>query len=309
MEKKILLAVDESKHAKNAIQYVIDIAPRVNQLTYTLFHVQPQISQFLHDEARINVRAQSAIEKIKKKNAQNAHALLEKYKNLMVDEGIDETHIESKTAPRNLGLAKDIIEFAQKKHYDAVVVGRRGLTKMQEVFMGSLTTKLVEHSQVIPLWIVDGKVTSRRVLVAVDGSESAFRAVDHVSFIFRNNPHATITLFHVTPRLKDYCRLDYITDEEDLESAILQSDKKCIDQFLSVVEKKFIDAGIAREQVIVRQTKPRFSIGDAILEEIQKGDYGTVVIGRRGTERAFYLGRVSNQVLSKTTRRAVWLVA
>ena len=309
MEKKILLAVDESKHAKNAIQYAIGISPRVNQLKYTLFHVQPQISQFLRDEARTNLRAQSALEKLKKKNARNAQDLLEKYKVYMIEEGVDEGHIELKTAPRNLGLAKDIIEFAQKHRYDAIVVGRRGLTKMQEIFMGSLTAKLIEHSQVIPIWVVDGKVTSHRVLVAVDGSESSFRAVDHVSFIFRNNPGATITLFHVAPRLKDHCRLDYFTDETDLESAVLESDKRCIDHFLDVVLKKFADAGISQDQVIVRQTKPRLGIGDAILEEVQRGDYGTVVVGRRGIDRAFYLGSVSNYVLAKTSRRAVWLVS
>lgn len=309
MEKKILLAVDESKHSKNAIHYAMGISPRVNQLKYTLFHVQPQISQFLRDEARANLRAQSALEKLKKKNAQNAQALLEKYKLYMIEEGVDEGHIELKTAPRNLGLAKDIIEFAQKHRYDAIVVGRRGLTKMQEVFMGSLTAKLIEHSQVIPIWVVDGRVSSHRVLVAVDGSESSFRAVDHVSFIFRNNPGALITLFHVTPRLKDHCRLDYFSDETDLESAVLESDKRCIDHFLDIVLKKFTDAGISPEQIAVRQTKPRLGIGDAILEEVQKGDHGTVVVGRRGIDRAFYMGSVSNYVLSKTSRRAVWLVS
>lgn len=309
MEKKILLAVDESKHAKNAVQYAISISPRINHLTYTLFHVQPQLSQFLRDDARTNLKAQSALEKLKKKNAVSAQALLEKYKNFMMDEGVDEKHVELKTAQRKLGLAKDIIEFAQKKDYDAIVVGRRGLTKMQEVFMGSLTSKLIEHSEVIPLWVVDGKVTSHRILVAVDGSESAFRAVDHVSFIFRNNPHAIITLFHVTPRLKDYCLVDAFAADEDLESAVLQSEKKCIAQFLAVARKKFADAGIAKEQIVIRQTKPRFSISEAILEEIQNRDYGTVVVGRRGTDRAFYIGRVSNSVLAKTSRRAVWLVS
>jgi nucleotide-binding universal stress UspA family protein len=309
MEKKILLALDESKHAKNAIHYVLHIAPRVNQLRYTLFHVQPQISQFLRDEARINLKAQSAMHKLKQQNARSAHALLEKYRDYLVDGGVDETHIELKTEPRKLGLARDIIEYAQKKQYDAVVVGRRGLTKIQEVFMGSLTTKLIEHSQVIPLWVVDGKVASHRVLVAVDGSESAFRAVDHVSFIFRNNPDAAITLFHVTPRLKDYCRLDYFTDEADIEAAFLQSDQKCIDQFLDIVQKKFAEAGISEEQVTIRQVKPRFSIGETIMAEMQKGDYGTVVVGRRGTDRAFYLGSVSNYILSKASQRAVWLVS
>jgi nucleotide-binding universal stress UspA family protein len=309
MKKKILLAVDESKHAKNAVQYAISIFPRVDQLTYTLFHVQPQISQFLQDEARTNLKAQSAIEKLKKKNAKNAQALLEKYKDYMVDEGVDEKNVELKTDPRKLGLARDIIEFAQKKQYDAIVAGRRGLTKMQEVFMGSLTTKLIEHSEVIPLWVVDGKVTSQRILVAVDGSDSGLRAVDHVSFMFRNNPHVNITLFHVVPRLKDYYLVDYFVNEEDLESVILQSEKKSIEHFMANVQKMFADAGIAKEQIAVRQAKPRFSIGDAILEEVQKGDYGTVVVGRRGTDRAFYMGSVSNHVLAKASRRAVWLVS
>ena len=52
----------------------------------------------------------------KKKNAVNAQALLEKYKNYMMDEGIDEKNIELKTAPRKLGLAKDIIEFSPRKN-------------------------------------------------------------------------------------------------------------------------------------------------------------------------------------------------
>lgn len=309
MEKKILLAVDESRHARYALEYAIGISPRVNQLRYTLFHVQPQISQFLEDEARVNLKAQSAIEKIRKKNARNAIGLLEKYKSFMIEEGVDESHIEVKTEPRKLGLAKDIIEYAQKKRYDAIVAGRRGLTKMQEMFMGSLTTKLIEHSQVIPLWVVDGQVSSPHVLVAVDGSESAFRAVDHVSFIFRGNPRATITLFHVTPRLRDYCRLDYFTEEEELADAVRQSDQRCIDQFFSIVHRKFADAGIEEKQIVVRQTKPKFGVGDAILAEIQKGDYGTVVVGRRGTDRAFFIGKVSNYILAKTSRRAVWLVS
>ncbi len=309
MEKKLLLAVDESRHANNAVQYAVGISSRVNQLTYTLFHVQPQISQYLQDEGRINLKAQSAIEKLKKKNAANAQAMLEKYREIMMEAGVDERHIELKTAPRKLGLARDIIEFAQKKRYDAIVVGRRGLTKMQEVFMGSLTAKLIEHSEVIPLWVVDGKVTSERVLVAIDGSESGLRAVDHVGFVFRNNPRAEITLFHVVPRLKDYSLVDYFVDDAELAAMILQGDQKSIEHFMAKVRKIFADAGIGKEQIAIKQAKPRTSIGEAIMDEVKTGDYGTVVVGRRGADRAFYMGSVSNYVLAKTSRRAVWLVS
>ena len=62
MEKKLLLAVDDSVHSKHAIQYAVNMASAVNELKFTLFHVQPAISQFLLKEAR-------------KRFTENAHAL------------------------------------------------------------------------------------------------------------------------------------------------------------------------------------------------------------------------------------------
>jgi len=309
MEKKILLAVDDSINSKNAVRYCVHMSLFIEGLTYTLFHIQPAISGFLMDEAKTNMKTQSSLVKLKKENARKAEEMLEDLKSDMVGMGVDAERIETKTASRKLGLAKDIIEHAQEGRYDALVAGRRGFSRVQEVFMGSLTAKLVEHSRVTPLWVVDGKVESGKILVAVDGSESALRAVDHVSFITGGNPDVEITLVHVVPKLRDYCPIDFDDSDGELEYIISQGDKKCIESFLGHTYKRFRKAGIPDDRIQIKEIqKTMGGVGKAIMEEAKKGGYGTIVMGRRGVNKSFFLGSASNHVLSRSTDRAIWLV-
>ena len=56
-------------------------------------------------------------------------------------------------------------------------------------------------------------------------------------------------------------------------------------------------------------TKRAVNVGKAILDEAKKGNYGTVVIGRRGASKAFFMGSVSRYVLDRISNRALWLVS
>ena len=94
MEKKILLAVDDSIHSKHAIQYAARMSSVVGDPTYTLFHVQPTISQFLLEEAETDLKARAGLKKVIRKNSDEAQALLEKYKGQMVRMGIADKHID-----------------------------------------------------------------------------------------------------------------------------------------------------------------------------------------------------------------------
>ncbi len=72
----------------------------------------------------------------------------------MVRKGIDQDRIEVFTYPRKLGVAKDIINFAQERHYDAIVIGRRGLSKIQEMIMGSVSRYVINRAMNRALWVV-----------------------------------------------------------------------------------------------------------------------------------------------------------
>ena len=53
----------------------------------------------------------------------------------------------------------------------------------------------------------------------------------------------------------------------------------------------------------------QFQRSDPFSLEVKKGDYGTVVVGRRGVNRAFFMGSVSKYVLNHTEGRALWVVS
>lgn len=309
MEKKLLLAVDDSIHSRHAIRYVARISAVIKDLTYTLFHVQPIISQFLMDEARTDFKAKCQLKKVIQKNAECAYCMLKEYKAQMIRLGIADQCIDVATRPRLLGVAKDILDHAQQGLYDAIVVGRRGLSRVQKTFMGSTTAQLVEHSRVIPVWVVDGNVTSTNIMMALDGSENSLRAVDHLCCLVGQNPKIRVTLFHVMPRLVDYCAVDFDDKEDTIQKLITQGNRRCVEHFYAHAQKKFEEAGLQEKQLDIKVTKRTVNVAKAILDEVKKGDYGTVVLGRRGTSKAFYMGSVSRHILDKISNRTVWLVS
>ena len=309
MEKKILLPIDESIHSRNAVNYAIKISSAVKNLTYTLFHVQPPISHFLVDEAKKDSSKQLDLKRLTQKHKDASHAILDKCRKNMMSLGVKPDHIQVVSQPRKLGCAKDIIEYAQQGHYDAIAVGRRGLSKFQETFAGSITSNILEHSRVIPVWVIDGQITSTRIMVAVDGSESSLRAVDHVCFMTSGNPDIVITLFHVMPRFSDFCPISFEEPTEKIEEILIQGDKRCVDHFHAVAMQKFKEAGFQDTQIQINTVDCMYNIGSAIIDEAKSGNFGTVVVGRRGGGNAFFMGSVSRTVLGKTAKCALWVVS
>jgi len=309
MEKKIMIAVDDSRHSKNAVRYAAGVYEVLKDMKFTLMHVQPTISQYLLDEAKKSSQAYAELKKVNQKNAQTANRLLEKYKEHMMALGIAEANIQLKTQPRMLGVAKDILEFSVAGHFDALIMGRRGLSGLGEVFIGSVSANVVNNSTNIPVWLVDEEGSSKDILFAVDGSENSFKAVDHLAFIIAKNNDVKISFFHVTPKLKDFCPVDFQEiHTEALEEIIRTGDKECIDQFFSHAKNRLNEAGIQESQIHVKVAEGLFRVGKAVLDEFQQGNFGTLVVGRRGMNKKFFTGSTSRYLINGFTQGALWVV-
>ncbi len=64
------------------------------------------------------------------------------------------------------------------------------------MLFSSTSGELVEKCQRVPLWIVDGKVSSHRFLLAVHCQPASLKAADHLGFVLKNHPDAEICLYH-----------------------------------------------------------------------------------------------------------------
>lgn len=308
MEKRILVAVDDSIHSREAVEYAVAMGSVLRNLCFTLLNVHPKISEFLLDDAKTDGKARTALKDVISKNQENSRKLLEGLKSRMIKMGVDEKCVELVTQPKTMGTAKDILGYAKQNLRDAIVVGRRGVGRLEETFTGSVTNSVLEHSSAIPVWAVGGKVKSTKIMVAIDGSESALDAVDHISFMIGENPDAEITLLHVTPRLRDYCTIEFDEEGKIVEDVIAQGDKRCVDSFYVHAQQKFEKTGVKESRIDIKEVKSTINVGKTIVDEAEKGNYGTVVIGRRGINKSFFLGSVSRYVIANAPNCAVWLV-
>ena len=309
MQKKILVAVDDSRPSKLALDYAIQMSTMVSDLHYVLLHIQPMVSLILKEEARTSVSARKKKEEISKRNARLGQALLDRYHDDMTGRGIAPDRIEVMNRERRLGFAKDIIDVAQQGHYDAIVVGRRGLSGIAKLYSGSVTANILEQSQVIPVWLVDGEAGPGKLMIAADGSEASLRAVDHVSFVMSGDTETSVTLVHVKSNARNTCGIE-VEDAPDteLEDIIVRGDKACIDQFYSRALKKFTQAGVAEERVRFETIEGRIRIGKAIMDYAEKGGYDTLVVGRRGMNKSFFMGSVSRYLINNLSNGALWVV-
>ena len=73
--------------------------------------------------------------------------------------------------------------------------------------------------------------------------------------------------------------------------------------------KKFKDAGISENQIEILTLENKNRPGRVIIETAEKGNFGTVVIGRRGINKSFFTGSVSHHVIHKISGCVLWVVS
>ncbi len=309
MEKHILIAIDSSRPSIEVVNYASRLNKTITPLTVTLFHVQPAISTYLTDDAQRKPSARRALEKIASENEKRSNELLETAAERLISKGIDESAIQKMTLPRGIGVADDILAYAAAKMVDAIIVGRRGSSYLKKWLMGSVTANLVEHSKVIPIWVVDGEVVPSDILLAADGSQSALRALDHLSFMLSGQSHKSIKVVHIRPLLKDYCEIKI--DEEETKAAqsfLRDDDQHCMDDFhsqaITVLEKNGLDISKMELDTIDRS----ISVTKAIIGYAKDNGFGTIVMGRRGKGKSSFFGSVSRGLIQRAEDMALWIV-
>jgi nucleotide-binding universal stress UspA family protein len=314
---KVLIAVDGSAASLNAVRYAATMLHLIPDLHFVLLFVLPAVPPYLLE----GVTDKAKLAKIQQLE-QAGHALgervLAKGRERLLDLKVPSERIEVKNLPRVSVRAKDILAEAEKGRYDALLVGRRGLTRTQEVFMGSVTSQLVQHATNVPLWIIDGHVAAPKVMVAVDGSENSLRAVDQVAFMLGSNPEAKVHFLHVVPQLQNVCAIDIELavaelaveqgDLEVIEEEFQRQSLACVDDFTQRATQILRGAGFSPDRISTEVREITLGIARTILKAAEEGGYGTIVLGRRGMSRSPFLGTVSDRVIRRARGRAIWLV-
>ncbi len=308
MGKRLLIAVDDTDSSQRAVRYVGHMAGMIKDLHSVLLHVEPVVSQFVKDAARNDPETLEELNRLKSANAYASEALLERYQGLLREMGVMVDRVATVSRPRKAGVAKTILDFSHENRLNAIVAGRRRLSSLKKTFLGSVSADLAEHSTFLPIWIVGSEPPNNRILVPVDGSESALRAVDHLGHMFKGNQDVRFQFFHVIPRMIESCPIDFGSGLERLERVGRRGAHHCIDNFYAKAVNLLETAGLRERQIDIKVSERMINPGKGIVSEINRGDFRTVVIGRRGMNQSFFAGSVSRYLLNKTDQVTLWLV-
>jgi nucleotide-binding universal stress UspA family protein len=300
-KKKILLAVDGSDQAFEAVRYVSQLFPP-NRLEVELFHVVSKIPDSFWDIKK-NPAFRHQLAPVAAWATQQEKAIedfMERSRQLFVERGAKDEAVKVKMQERQVGVARDIVREALDG-YDAVVVGRWGVSKFKDLVWGSVANKLVGHLVHNPLWVVGGTPYTGKILVALDASEEAIRLVDYVGSIVEGS-NWKVTLFHVIRGFGDL--------KTEAQAKLRQAEQVIVDVFEQSTAR-LEKAGLKSDLITAKTVTGVASRAKAIVEEAKKGGYGTIVLGRRGLSRIeeFYMGRVSNKVMQLAKEMAVWVVS
>ena len=309
MGKRILIAIDNSRTSIEAVHYAARLAQAIPPVAFTLFHIQAALSTYLTDEAHHKPSARSALEKVAAENRKRSTELLETASQRMISRGVDASAIQLMSLPRSKGVADDILAYATATMVDAILVGRRGASNLRQWLVGSVTANLVEHSQVVPIWVVDGTVGSSDILLAADGSRSSIRALDHLAFMLSGQPAPAIKLLHIRPVLQDYCEIKLDgKDTEAAQSVLWDDDRHCMDDFHSQAVTVLQKNGLDVDDMELTTLDGKISVPKAILRYARDKGFGAVVMGRRGRGKSSFFGSISRGVFQRAENIALWVV-
>ena len=307
--RKILVAVDGSSHSLNAVRYVAQNCGPAG-LSVNLMYVMPTTPETFWDlekDAFFMQKMKSRYAQWKREAKKVAQGFLDDAKNVLVKANFQEEQVGVIYQERKVGIARDVAEEATRG-YDAVVVGRRGLSKVEDLFLGSVSHKIVERIADTPVWVIGGDIRSNKMLLAVDASENSRKAVDYVG-TFASGTEVELTLYYVVRSFGLGFLEDFSMREEDIEDFVEEAESNVQRMFRSY-RKRLEKAGVEPARISTKHTLQSHSRADDIVRQAKKGGYGTIVLGRRGLSkvREFLMGRVTNKVLDRAEGFAVWIV-
>lgn len=147
---------------------------------------------------------------------------------------------------------------------------------------------------------------NRNILIAVDESENAQRAVAYVGKLLGGIKGFKATVLHIISEPNQ----DYFPKESDKDqwyNEYSNNVEKMLDKYRNIL----INAGFNPEDVSIRSTIRNCpSMAECILAERDNTEYSTLVVGRKGLTHTeeFLFGSVSGKIVRTAKNCTVWVV-
>jgi len=305
-----LLPVDGSEPSKRAVKFsgslAAALADRVRTITLLRVLAGGYLKRHLADMAKVRVKGE-IIESDIFETSRQEH--ISKNINPMLEEAEAELKKFGAKAPINQKIvdgvpAEQILQVAEEGDYSTIIMGRRGVSTVREVLLGSVTASLLHKPVHQSVYVIGVKVENLkadacpipRILVPLDGSPHAVAAAREAAILAKcyGNAVAEVALLHVID-LARYAKHEYTSKSQE--------------DILNEAQQIFTDSGVSESKIarVVEYGSP----GEVILNTAKKKQTNLLIIGRRGRSafQELFMGSVSRQVVQRCTDATVGVVS
>ena len=189
-----------------------------------------------------------------------------------------------------------LLTVAEREKADLIVVGSRGLTRLKEIFLGSVSHGVLHHAH-CPVLIERGPVKAfARILLASDGSAGSRQAAA-AAFALAKGFDACISVLNV-----DEPAGRFQTADSDPHPVHTPEEMAKTEQRYRTVEAS-VQPAAAETGVPFRIFQERGHAGEAIVRCAESGGYDLIVMGSRGLGgfQRLLLGSASHYVAYHAT--------
>ncbi len=278
--RKILVPVDGSHPSLHALEHAAVITKKlgskvmcIHVISHSLMH--PTIKYY-------SDLPSSVLEEMDGWFEQKGRSILGDVKALFDEEGLEvETLLEVYD-----DAAERIIQISKEGGYDLIVMGNHGTSGIVSFSLGNVTEKVSRHAE-CPVFIVKRKAGVSKMLVAVDGSDTAKEALKKATQLAKVFD-SRITLLNVVE-----------VAPTGIEPSIADN----------VGKRILSEAASEVEEIDLEERLEHGHPAETILKVAKSGGHELIVVGNRGLSRVhrFFLGSISEKV-SRYAESSVFIV-
>lgn len=147
----------------------------------------------------------------------------------------------------------------------------------------------------------------KKILIAVDQTPTSEKALDYTAGILRDLSGAELCLLYIYPEPPPNFYSSGGNLQDYKKEKLAKAEQLFADSKTSLQE---YDVPADRIQTRCEMAEEKETISDTILKVQADGEYGTVVVGKRGVSKAeeFLFGSISNGIVHHCKDFAVWVV-
>jgi nucleotide-binding universal stress UspA family protein len=307
--KKILLPYDGSPGAKNALELAAHLAvagrEAVQQVTLLRVIGGGYLARHFHNvDLRVTRMDQvQEWQRIRQRYLdQEIMPLLEEGKQILEGLGVT-VPIERRVAEGK--VHEEIIGLAREEAFSAIVMGRRGLSPLKALLLGSVTRGVLSLAEAVTVYVAGQEAPPRvgcplsPLLLPVDGSEYSLAAVRQAAALARavRDQGPRLLLLHVI----DEAVLG-ITISSGTETLVAEAERILAESRGPLEEAGL--AGLWEEKLVTGNP------AQVILQEADAGGFAGIMMGSKGRSalEKLLMGSVTSTVMQTASRPAVAVV-